>query len=196
MTLAHLQRQKLLNLINDQDLKHPVSMLEKETVIFSGHLIWVKTAIIDLYLEVTGKEKLSCQRYFFKKTISTLYSHVLIPVPTLPAPLVAGISSLFLYDCETCDILLNSSPTRDPSRTLQWKHGVPVSETQGYSQITLVFTQNCSSVQGCHLEWHITFNFRVALGTSRLCQFLSSRLFIFLSVVSFWNGNFQFLLLL
>ena len=39
-------------------------MVEKETVIFSGHLIWVKSAIIGLYLEVTGKEKLSCQSYF------------------------------------------------------------------------------------------------------------------------------------
>lgn len=33
-----LTREKLLNLINDQDLKHTVSMLEKEIVIFSGHL--------------------------------------------------------------------------------------------------------------------------------------------------------------
>ena len=171
-------------------------MLEKETVIFSDHLIWVKSAIIDLYLEVTGKEKLSCQRYFLKKMISTLYSHVLIPVPTLPAPLVAGISFLFLYDCETCDILLNSSPTRDSSRILQWKDGVPISETQGNSPIDSVFTQNCFSVLGCRLEWHITFNFCVSLGTSKLWQFLSSRLFIFLSAVSFWNVNFQFLLLL
>lgn len=63
MSLAHLQREKLFNLINDQDLKHAVSMLEKETVIFSGHLIWVKNAIINLYLEVKGKDKLSCQSY-------------------------------------------------------------------------------------------------------------------------------------
>ena len=172
-------------------------MLEKETVIFSGHLIWVKSAIIDLYLEVRGKEKLSCQSYLKKKKIkSTLYSDVLIPVPTHPAPLVAGISFLFIYGCKTCDILLNSSPTRDPSSILQWKDGIPISETQGNSQIALVFTQNCFSVPGCRLEWHITFQFHVSLGTSRLWQFLSSRLFIFLSMVLFWNGNFQYLLLL